>query len=90
MRTWYGAPAYFLLGAVHAIVFWLTVRSSPRSSLLIGFFKSGGGLSARHPGRHRDHQNQASAQVLRGSAGPGARNRGFDGMSGAGAPMAAG
>ena len=25
MRTWYGAPAYFVLGAVHAIVFWLTV-----------------------------------------------------------------
>jgi uncharacterized RDD family membrane protein YckC len=25
MRTWYGAPAYFLLGAVHAIVFWITI-----------------------------------------------------------------
>ncbi len=25
MRTWYGAPAYSLLGAVHAIVFWITV-----------------------------------------------------------------
>ena len=25
MRTWYGAPAYFVLGAVHAIVFWITV-----------------------------------------------------------------
>ncbi len=23
MRTWYGAPAYFVLGAVHAIVFWI-------------------------------------------------------------------
>jgi uncharacterized RDD family membrane protein YckC len=23
MRTWYGAPCYFVLGAVHAIVFWL-------------------------------------------------------------------
>src|SRR5215471_7866142 len=25
MRTWYGAPAYFVLGAVHAIAFWFTV-----------------------------------------------------------------
>src|SRR5262245_34787805 len=25
MRTWYGAPAYFVLGAVHAIVYWITV-----------------------------------------------------------------
>jgi uncharacterized RDD family membrane protein YckC len=25
MRTWYGAPAYFVLGAVHAIAFWITV-----------------------------------------------------------------
>ena len=27
MRTWYGAPAYFVLGAVHAVVFWITCRS---------------------------------------------------------------
>jgi uncharacterized RDD family membrane protein YckC len=27
MRTWYGAPAYFVLGAVHAIVFWITVSA---------------------------------------------------------------
>jgi uncharacterized RDD family membrane protein YckC len=25
MRTWYGAPAYFVLGAMHAVAFWLTV-----------------------------------------------------------------
>ena len=25
MRTWYGAPAYFVLGAVHAIVYWISV-----------------------------------------------------------------
>ena len=31
MRTWYGAPAYFVLGAVHAIGFWFTASSSPRS-----------------------------------------------------------
>ena len=28
MRTWYGAPCYFVLGAVHAIGFWL-VRLVP-------------------------------------------------------------
>lgn len=27
VRTWYGAPCYFLLGAVHALVFWLTVTT---------------------------------------------------------------
>ena len=27
MRTWYGAPAYFVLGAVHAVVFWVTVSA---------------------------------------------------------------
>jgi len=27
MRTWYGAPAYFVLGAMHAVVFWVSVSS---------------------------------------------------------------
>ncbi len=27
LRTWYGAPCYFVLGAVHAIVFWLSMRA---------------------------------------------------------------
>jgi uncharacterized RDD family membrane protein YckC len=38
MRTWYGAPAYFLLGAVHAIVFWITVSALTPLVLLVGFF----------------------------------------------------
>ena len=25
MRTWYGAPAYFVLGAAHAILYWVSV-----------------------------------------------------------------
>ncbi len=29
MRTWYGAPAYFVLGAVHTIVFWLSMAFTP-------------------------------------------------------------
>jgi uncharacterized RDD family membrane protein YckC len=27
MRTWYGAPCYFVLGAVHAVIFWLGMRA---------------------------------------------------------------
>jgi uncharacterized RDD family membrane protein YckC len=37
MRTWYGAPAYFVLGAVHAIVFWVTMSLTP-FILLVAFF----------------------------------------------------
>ena len=40
MRTWYGAPAYFVLGAVHAIVFWVTVSFLSPFILLVGFFNS--------------------------------------------------
>ena len=25
LRTWYGAPGYFVLGAAHALVFWATI-----------------------------------------------------------------
>ncbi len=38
MRTWYGAPAYFVLGAVHAIAYWVTVSFLTPFILLIGFF----------------------------------------------------
>src|SRR5207247_6340974 len=38
MRTWYGAPVYFLLGAVHAIVFWITVSALTPLILLVGLF----------------------------------------------------
>lgn len=38
MRTWYGAPMYFLLGAVHAIVFWITVSALTPLILLVGLF----------------------------------------------------
>ena len=38
MRTWYGSPAYFVLGAVHAIVFWLTISFLTPLILLLGFF----------------------------------------------------
>src|ERR1700736_3950229 len=38
MRTWYGAPMYFLLGAVHVIVFWITVSALTPLILLVGLF----------------------------------------------------
>jgi uncharacterized RDD family membrane protein YckC len=38
MRTWYGAPAYFVLGAVHAIVFWFTISLLTPFILLVCFF----------------------------------------------------
>jgi uncharacterized RDD family membrane protein YckC len=38
MRTWYGAPAYFVLGAVHAIAFWFTVSFFTPFVLLVCFF----------------------------------------------------
>jgi uncharacterized RDD family membrane protein YckC len=36
MRTWYRAPAYFVLGAVHAIVFWVTVSVLTPLVLVVG------------------------------------------------------
>ena len=37
LRTWYGEPGYFVLGAVHAVLFWVSVSVfSP--ILLIGLF----------------------------------------------------
>jgi uncharacterized RDD family membrane protein YckC len=38
MRTWYGAPAYFVLGAVHAVVFWITVSMITPLILLVCLF----------------------------------------------------
>jgi len=38
MRTWYGAPAYFVLGAVHAILFWFSISALSPLILLVCFF----------------------------------------------------
>jgi uncharacterized RDD family membrane protein YckC len=38
MRTWYGAPAYFVLGAVHAVLFWLSISALSPLILLVCFF----------------------------------------------------
>jgi uncharacterized RDD family membrane protein YckC len=44
MRTWYGAPAYFVLGSVHAIVYWITVSFLTPLILLVGLFNERGRL----------------------------------------------
>jgi uncharacterized RDD family membrane protein YckC len=36
MRTWYGAPAYSVLGAVHPIVFWISVTMLSPLILVVG------------------------------------------------------
>jgi uncharacterized RDD family membrane protein YckC len=38
MRTWYGAPAYFVLGAVHAVVFWITISAITPLVLVVCLF----------------------------------------------------
>jgi uncharacterized RDD family membrane protein YckC len=38
LRTWYGAPGYFVLGAMHAVLFWLSVSLLSPLVLLVGLF----------------------------------------------------
>ncbi|MFB9265256.1 RDD family protein [Bradyrhizobium erythrophlei] len=38
LRTWYGAPGYFVLGATHAVLFWATVSFLSPLVLLVGLF----------------------------------------------------
>jgi uncharacterized RDD family membrane protein YckC len=38
LRTWYGAPCYFVLGAVRAIIFWISVSTLTPLILLVGLF----------------------------------------------------
>lgn len=40
LRTWYGAPSYFVLGAMHAVLFWVSVSFLTPLVLLIGPFNS--------------------------------------------------
>jgi uncharacterized RDD family membrane protein YckC len=70
MRTWYGAPAYFLLGAVHAIVFWITISVLTPLILVVGL------LNARRRLLHDILvgtvviNNRVRAEALRRAAGP--------------------
>src|SRR3977135_876323 len=38
LRTWYGAPSYFILGAMHAVLFWVSVSFFTPLVLLVGLF----------------------------------------------------
>ena len=40
MRTWYGAPGYFVLGAMHAVLFWISISVLSPLVLLVGLFNS--------------------------------------------------
>jgi uncharacterized RDD family membrane protein YckC len=40
LRTWYGASGYFVLGAAHALVFWVSVSFLTPLVLLVGLFNS--------------------------------------------------
>jgi uncharacterized RDD family membrane protein YckC len=40
LRTWYGAPSYFVLGAMHAVAFWLSISFLSPLVLLVGLFNS--------------------------------------------------
>ena len=40
MRTWYGAPCYFLLGAIHPVLYWISVTMLSPFVLLIGPFNA--------------------------------------------------
>src|SRR5437764_14612847 len=38
LRTWTGAPGYFVLGAAHAVLFWISVSFFTPLILLVGLF----------------------------------------------------
>jgi uncharacterized RDD family membrane protein YckC len=40
LRTWYGAPGYFVLGAMHAVLFWISVSVLSPLVLLVGLFNA--------------------------------------------------
>jgi len=40
MRTWYGAPCYFVLGAVHAIFYWLSISMLTPFVLVVSLFNT--------------------------------------------------
>jgi uncharacterized RDD family membrane protein YckC len=40
MRTWYGSPCYFLLGAMHGFAFWFLISAFTPLILLVCFFNT--------------------------------------------------
>lgn len=68
MRTWYGTPAYFVLGAVHAILFWISVSALSPLILLVAFFNERRRLLHDIVLGTVVINNSVRAAVLRGSA----------------------
>jgi uncharacterized RDD family membrane protein YckC len=69
MRTWYGAPAYFVLGAVHAVLYWVTVSLLTPFVLLVAFFNHRGRLLHDMLAGTIVINNPARAQALRSGFG---------------------
>ena len=40
LRTWYGAPGYFVLGAMHAVLFWVSISFLSPLVVLVGLFNA--------------------------------------------------
>jgi uncharacterized RDD family membrane protein YckC len=40
LRTWYGASGYFVLGAMHAVLFWVSISFLSPLVVLVGLFNS--------------------------------------------------
>ena len=40
LRTWYGAPGYFVLGAAHALAFWVTISFLTPLILIVGLLNN--------------------------------------------------
>ena len=38
LRTWYGAPGYFVLGAMHAVLFWVSISFLTPFVVVVGLF----------------------------------------------------
>jgi uncharacterized RDD family membrane protein YckC len=69
MRTWYGAPAYFVLGAVHAVVYWVSVSFLTPFILLVAFFNHRRRLLHDMLAGTIVINNPVRAQALRGGFG---------------------
>ncbi len=67
MRTWYGAPCYFVLGAVHAVAFYISVSFLTPFVLLVSLFNE----------RHRLLHDMVLGTVVINNAGRAAALRGM-------------
>jgi uncharacterized RDD family membrane protein YckC len=67
MRTWYGSPCYFLLGAVHAVLYWISVSTLTPLILLVALFNERKRLLHDMVAGTIVINNEARAAVLRGA-----------------------